>query len=68
MTDARRETKNCLASYVLHFQLRKNRMKQIKFALFIAVLTAFLFSACQKNPVGSNDEPLEFPDFPDTPE
>jgi hypothetical protein len=43
-------------------------MKQIKFALFIAVLTAFLFSACQKNPVGSNDEPLEFPDFPDTPE
>ena len=43
-------------------------MKQIKLTLFIAVLTAFLFSACQKNPVGNNDEPLEFPDFPETPE
>lgn len=23
---------------------------------------------CEKHPTGSNDEPLEFPDFPETPE
>lgn len=35
---------------------------------FTIILLILLFAGCQKNPVTHDEEPLEFPDFPETPE
>ena len=39
-----------------------------KIILFVFILSILLFAGCQKNPVSSDAEPLEFPDYPETPE
>lgn len=41
------------------------KLKRISFSFILLIL---FFTGCQKNPVSSNEEPLEFPDFPETPE
>lgn len=43
-------------------------MTLYKKILLTCILMILAWGGCQKNPVGNNDEPLEFPDFPETPE
>lgn len=44
-------------------------MKHYKTYFYILISLLFLLEmGCQKHPTGSKDEPLEFPEFPETPE
>jgi hypothetical protein len=43
-------------------------MRPLRKLFFLFILFTFLFDGCQKDPVSSNEEPLDFPDFPETPE